>query len=51
MALCPFNERECTSDCRAYSTKRRESCLVLYRLDRTNMLLNFIDKKLSDKNS
>lgn len=45
MPLCPFAIRECSADCRAYDEERPEKCLVLHRLDRTNMLLNFIEKK------
>ncbi len=47
MAKCPFVDRECSPECKAYDESKKEKCLVLYRSDRTNMLLNFIDKKLS----
>ena len=49
MAICPFVDRECTEDCKAFDDKRDENCLVLYRLDRTNMFLNFIDRKIERK--
>lgn len=45
MPLCPFNDRECTSQCMAYDESREEKCLILHRLDRTNMLLNFMEKR------
>lgn len=46
MALCPFADRECTDKCKAYDASKPEACLVLHRSDRTNKLLNFIEKKL-----
>ena len=44
--LCPFVNRECNSECRAYDETKKDSCLVLHRLDRTNMILNYIEKKI-----
>ncbi|MFH1455495.1 MAG: hypothetical protein ABIF40_00930 [archaeon] len=46
MAMCPFANRECTSECKAYDESKDDGCIVLHRSDRTNMLLNFIEKKL-----
>jgi len=46
MALCPFVDRECSQDCKAYDESKPEDCIVLHRADRTNMLLNFIEKKM-----
>ena len=45
--LCPFVDRECNSECRAYDKTKKDSCIVLYRLDRTNMILNYIEKKIN----
>ena len=44
--LCPFVNRECNSECRAYDDTKKDNCLVLHRLDRTNMILNYIEKKI-----
>ena len=49
MPRCPFADRECVADCRAYDESKTEKCLVLHRLDRTNMLLNFVEKKVGGK--
>lgn len=46
VAKCPFADRECTHECKAYDESVDKNCLVLYRADRANKLLNFIDKKL-----
>jgi len=43
---CPFVDRECTPDCVAYDETKAENCIVLHRMDRTNKLLNFIEKKV-----
>jgi hypothetical protein len=49
MPKCPFADREWTAECRAYDESKTEKCLVLHRLDRTNMLLNFIEKKVGNR--
>ena len=46
MVKCPFVDRDCSSECKAYDESKAESCIVLHRMDRTNMILNFIEKKL-----
>jgi len=43
---CPFVDRECSKDCKAYDESKMDFCLVLHRLDRTNKILNFIEKKV-----
>ena len=45
MASCPFVDRECTDQCKAYDSTKPDGCIVLHRMDRTNKLLNFIEKK------
>jgi len=45
---CPYADRECTNDCRAYDTNTG-NCLVMHMADRTNKLLNFIEKKMERK--
>ena len=49
MPICPFVDRECTEECMAYDKLKDEKCLVLYRMDRTNMFLNFIDRKIEKR--
>lgn len=46
MAKCPYVDRDCTEECKAYDATKEENCLIMHRSDRTNKLLNFIDKKL-----
>ena len=46
MAICPFVDRVCSSDCIAYDETKEYRCLVLHFSDRTNKLLNFIEKKV-----
>ncbi|MBI4447502.1 hypothetical protein HY643_00835 [Candidatus Woesearchaeota archaeon] len=49
LARCPFVDRECTKECKAYDESKAEKCLVLHRSDRTNRLLNFIEKKIGGR--
>ncbi len=49
MVICPFVDRECTPECAAYDSSKDMQCLVMHFSDRTNRLLNFIEKKL-DRN-
>lgn len=49
MAKCPFVERDCISDCVAYDGSKELSCLMLHMTDRTNRLLNFIEKKIDKR--
>ena len=46
MGKCPFVERECSNDCVAFDESRDQKCSVLHMSDRTNRLLNFIEKKV-----
>lgn len=46
MARCPFVDRECTEDCKAYDPSKEFGCLALHLPDRANKLLNYIEKKL-----
>ncbi|MBI2663157.1 hypothetical protein HYX15_01350 [Candidatus Woesearchaeota archaeon] len=47
---CPFVDRNCNPECRAYDETKKDSCLILHRLDRTNMILNYIEKKIDSLN-
>lgn len=47
---CPFVDRECTKECKAYDESKPDGCIVLHRADRTNMILNYIEKKI-ERNS
>ncbi|MEA3379110.1 MAG: hypothetical protein U9Q69_05765 [Nanoarchaeota archaeon] len=49
MGKCPFVDRECTSECKAYDESKTMNCFVLHKFDRTNILLNFIEKKISGR--
>ncbi len=49
MAKCPYVDRECTEDCKAYDSTKPDGCIVLHRMDRTNKLLNFIEKKVGNR--
>jgi hypothetical protein len=49
MGKCPFVDRECTPECVAYDSNRDIKCSVLHMSDRTNRLLNFIEKKVDKK--
>jgi hypothetical protein len=44
--LCPFRDKACNDKCKAYDESKKENCLILHRLDRSNMLLNYIEKKI-----
>jgi hypothetical protein len=46
MAKCPFVDRECTEECKAYDTSKEFGCLALHLPDRANKLLNYIEKKV-----
>ncbi|MBS3117875.1 hypothetical protein J4430_03280 [Candidatus Woesearchaeota archaeon] len=43
---CPFVERDCTPDCKAFDNDRIDGCTILHRLDRTNMILTHIERKI-----
>jgi len=45
---CAFVDRDCNSECKAYDESKMDSCIVLHRLDRTNKILNFIEKKIDN---
>lgn len=47
MPKCPYVDRECTKECRAYDESKENKCLALHFPDRANKLLNFIEKKIS----
>jgi hypothetical protein len=49
MVRCAFVDRECIKDCIAYDDSKEFKCLVLHMSDRTNRLLNFIEKKVDKK--
>jgi hypothetical protein len=49
MAKCPFVDRECTQECVAYDDSKDMQCLVMHMSDRTNRLLNFIEKKVDKR--
>ena len=49
MGKCPFVDRGCTSECIAYYDSRDLKCSVLHMSDRTNRLLNFIEKKVDKR--
>lgn len=49
MALCPFVERDCTTNCIAFDDSKELKCLVMHMSDRTNRLLNFIEKKVDKR--
>jgi hypothetical protein len=49
MAKCPYADRECTPDCKAFDNKVTNNCFIMHMQDRTNKLLNFIEKKLDRK--
>lgn len=51
MAKCPFVDRDCLGNCIAYDNSKPEKCLILHRADRTNMILNFIEKKIDALNN
>ncbi len=44
--ICPFVDRDCTKECKAYDEKAMDGCIIMHRSDRTNKILNFIEKKL-----
>lgn len=46
MAVCPYVDRQCTSECMAYRHDIDIKCMILHRADRATMLLNFIEKKI-----
>tara|TARA_Y100000310_G_scaffold38072_1_gene35684 strand:+ start:1044 stop:1226 length:183 start_codon:yes stop_codon:yes gene_type:complete len=46
MAKCPYVDRECTDECKAWDSTKPDGCVVLHRMDRANKLLNFIEKKV-----
>lgn len=49
MGRCPFVDRDCLKECVAYDDSKELKCLVLHMSDRTNRLLNFIEKKVDKK--
>ena len=49
MVKCPFVDRDCTTECVAYDESRELKCSVLHMSDRTNRLLNFIEKEVDKR--
>lgn len=49
MVKCPYVDRDCTPECKAYDDSKEKQCLVMHFSDRTNKLLNFIEKKIEKR--